>query len=159
REYPAHFSGRHPLHHRRTGQVQARRRPDPRRDPPSRGALLPAWHVRGLAEGRMVPKTSPSPGDDWPTTRLSPSAAGQRRSHTDLPGTARGSADSCVCSHAIRHLSRRREGIMSEPESNPMTPAERFQPTEHTCILPDSTELFYRAWLPSTPTQQALLLF
>src|SRR5262245_59625466 len=48
---------------------------------------------------------------------------------------------------------------MSEPPSNQMTPAVGLQPTEHTCPLPDGTALFYRAWLPSTPTQQALLLF
>src|SRR5437660_11230412 len=48
---------------------------------------------------------------------------------------------------------------MSEQPSNSVTPTVRFQPTEHTCPLPDGTALFYRAWLPSTPTQQALLLF
>src|SRR5215510_6436784 len=48
---------------------------------------------------------------------------------------------------------------MSEPLSNPRTPTVRFQPTEHTCALQDGTALFYRAWLPSRPTQQALLLF
>jgi alpha-beta hydrolase superfamily lysophospholipase len=48
---------------------------------------------------------------------------------------------------------------MSERPSNSVTPTERFQPTEHTCPLPDGTALFYRAWLPATPAQQALLLF
>src|SRR5438309_7467060 len=48
---------------------------------------------------------------------------------------------------------------MSEQPSNSGTPTVRFQPTEHTCPLPDGTALFYRAWLPATPTQQALVLF
>jgi alpha-beta hydrolase superfamily lysophospholipase/SAM-dependent methyltransferase len=31
--------------------------------------------------------------------------------------------------------------------------------TEHTLRLPDGAELFYRAWLPQTPTDQAVVLF
>ncbi len=34
-----------------------------------------------------------------------------------------------------------------------------FIPTEHTMKLPDGTELFYRAWLPSVPTDKALVIF
>jgi alpha-beta hydrolase superfamily lysophospholipase/SAM-dependent methyltransferase len=33
------------------------------------------------------------------------------------------------------------------------------QPSEHTFMLRDGTELFYRAWLPEKPTTKALLLF
>src|SRR6266550_9197412 len=32
-------------------------------------------------------------------------------------------------------------------------------PSEHTVMLRDGTELFYRAWLPQQPTTKALLLF
>ena len=31
--------------------------------------------------------------------------------------------------------------------------------TEHTFVSRDGTELFYRAWLPTKPTDKALLLF
>src|SRR5947208_9126162 len=34
-----------------------------------------------------------------------------------------------------------------------------LQPSEHTLKLRDGAELFYRAWLPETPTTKALLLF
>jgi alpha-beta hydrolase superfamily lysophospholipase len=33
------------------------------------------------------------------------------------------------------------------------------EPTEHTALMRDGTELFYRAWLPEEPTTKALLLF
>jgi len=42
------------------------------------------------------------------------------------------------------------------------SPAQSKSPrssTEHTFVLPDGTELFYRAWLPESPTDKALLLF
>src|SRR5215471_19744987 len=48
---------------------------------------------------------------------------------------------------------------MSERPPQAETTTVRVQPTEHTCPLQDGTALFYRAWLPSTPTQRALLLF
>ncbi|MGA2255828.1 MAG: bifunctional alpha/beta hydrolase/class I SAM-dependent methyltransferase, partial [Thermoguttaceae bacterium] len=34
-----------------------------------------------------------------------------------------------------------------------------FVPSEHTMALPDGTELFYRAWLPSQPTRKSLVIF
>ncbi len=34
-----------------------------------------------------------------------------------------------------------------------------FMPTEHTCALPDGTELFYRAWIPNLPTEKSLVIF
>ncbi|MBM4069012.1 MAG: alpha/beta fold hydrolase [Planctomycetes bacterium] len=37
--------------------------------------------------------------------------------------------------------------------------ATSLQATEHTVTLRDGTSLFYRAWLPATPTDRALLLF
>jgi alpha-beta hydrolase superfamily lysophospholipase len=36
---------------------------------------------------------------------------------------------------------------------------ETLQPTEHAFTTSDGTELFYRAWLPTTPTDKALILF
>src|SRR5436309_9330444 len=36
---------------------------------------------------------------------------------------------------------------------------ETLQPTEHAVTMSDGNELFYRAWLPATPTDKALLLF
>src|SRR5216683_21185 len=33
------------------------------------------------------------------------------------------------------------------------------QPTEHTMVLKDGTELFYRAWIPEGAKDKALLLF
>jgi alpha-beta hydrolase superfamily lysophospholipase len=36
---------------------------------------------------------------------------------------------------------------------------ETLQPTEHAVTISDGTELFYRAWMPATPTQKALILF
>lgn len=38
-------------------------------------------------------------------------------------------------------------------------PTAAVQPSEHTMTLPDGTELFYRAWLPSQPTDKALIFF
>jgi alpha-beta hydrolase superfamily lysophospholipase/SAM-dependent methyltransferase len=37
------------------------------------------------------------------------------------------------------------------------TPA--ISPTEHSMMLEDGTELFYRAWIPGEPTRKALVLF
>lgn len=37
--------------------------------------------------------------------------------------------------------------------------ATSILPSEHTVTLRDGTALFYRAWLPATPTDKALLLF
>src|SRR5256714_13991498 len=37
--------------------------------------------------------------------------------------------------------------------------AATLPPSEHTLTLRDGAELFYRAWLPETPTSKALLLF
>src|SRR5436189_996961 len=34
-----------------------------------------------------------------------------------------------------------------------------LQASEHTVLLRDGTELFYRAWIPPQPTTKALLLF
>src|SRR5712671_4036209 len=34
-----------------------------------------------------------------------------------------------------------------------------WRPAEHRMTLADGAELFYRAWLPETPTTKALLLF
>ena len=46
-------------------------------------------------------------------------------------------------------------------ESQVVSPAARsnFVPSEHTMTLPDGVELFYRAWLPSVPTQKSLVIF
>jgi len=48
---------------------------------------------------------------------------------------------------------------MTERPSEQRTPAAPLQSTEHTVTLEDGTALFYRAWLPYTPPQHALLLF
>ena len=37
-------------------------------------------------------------------------------------------------------------------------PAE-VSPTEHSMMLEDGTELFYRAWIPMEPTRKALVIF
>ena len=42
----------------------------------------------------------------------------------------------------------------SSAEPQPVAP-----PIENTVRLRDGTELFYRAWLPGTPTDKALILF
>jgi alpha-beta hydrolase superfamily lysophospholipase len=34
-----------------------------------------------------------------------------------------------------------------------------LQPSEHTLTLRDGSKLFYRAWLPEQPTDQAIVLF
>jgi alpha-beta hydrolase superfamily lysophospholipase len=34
-----------------------------------------------------------------------------------------------------------------------------LQPSEHTLTLRDGSKLFYRAWLPERPTDQAIVLF
>ena len=46
-------------------------------------------------------------------------------------------------------------------ESQVVSSAARsdFVPSEHTMTLPDGVELFYRAWLPSVPTQKSLVIF
>ena len=36
---------------------------------------------------------------------------------------------------------------------------ETLQPTEHAFTASDGAELFYRAWIPDTPTNKALILF
>lgn len=36
---------------------------------------------------------------------------------------------------------------------------ETLHPTEHAVTMSDGAELFYRAWLPATPTDKALILF
>ncbi len=48
---------------------------------------------------------------------------------------------------------------MNEVQQAAITPAPLLQATEHTLSLRDGTELFYRAWLPATPTDKALILF
>jgi alpha-beta hydrolase superfamily lysophospholipase/SAM-dependent methyltransferase len=40
-----------------------------------------------------------------------------------------------------------------------LAPAAAVQPSEHTLVLWDGTELFYRAWLPDKPAQKAVFLF
>src|SRR5438309_2028248 len=47
---------------------------------------------------------------------------------------------------------------MATVQELPHAPAV-LQPSEHTALLRDGTELFYRAWLPEAPTTKALLLF
>src|SRR5262245_11710390 len=47
---------------------------------------------------------------------------------------------------------------MATVEELPRAPAAP-QPGEHTLTLRDGTELFYRSWLPDSPTSKALLLF
>src|SRR5688572_2025125 len=41
---------------------------------------------------------------------------------------------------------------------SPSMPTSRA-PTEHTAVMADGVELFYRAWLPAAPAKKALLLF
>src|SRR5262249_23342094 len=48
---------------------------------------------------------------------------------------------------------------MTERPSDQRAAAAPRQCTEHTVTLDDGMALFYRAWLPDTPTQHALLLF
>ena len=48
---------------------------------------------------------------------------------------------------------------MTERPSEQRAPATSLQSTEHTVTLADGTALFYRAWLPDTPSRHALLLF
>src|SRR5262245_65232346 len=48
---------------------------------------------------------------------------------------------------------------MTERPSDQQAPTAPRQSTEHTVTLDDGTALCYRAWLPDTPPQHALLLF
>ena len=48
---------------------------------------------------------------------------------------------------------------MSASQAIPSDARTEFVPSEHTVTLPDGTELFYRAWLPSEPTQKSLVIF
>lgn len=48
---------------------------------------------------------------------------------------------------------------MTNGEPSKAGPTSAFPSTEHTLTLPDGTELFYRAWLPESPTEKTLLLF
>ncbi|MGO8688432.1 MAG: bifunctional alpha/beta hydrolase/class I SAM-dependent methyltransferase [Thermoguttaceae bacterium] len=48
---------------------------------------------------------------------------------------------------------------MSPSQVVPATPGGRFTASEHTMTLPDGVELFYRAWLPATPTEKSLVIF
>src|SRR5438552_1101273 len=47
---------------------------------------------------------------------------------------------------------------MLSVQERPRAPAA-LESSEHTVTLRDGTELFYRAWMPETPTTKALLLF
>jgi alpha-beta hydrolase superfamily lysophospholipase/SAM-dependent methyltransferase len=44
-------------------------------------------------------------------------------------------------------------------QSTPTTPSRGTRSGEHTLTLRDGAEMFYRAWLPATPTSKALVLF
>lgn len=44
-------------------------------------------------------------------------------------------------------------------EPSAVTNNTPLQPAEHTCTLDDGTEVFYRAWIPETPTDKTLILF
>ncbi len=48
---------------------------------------------------------------------------------------------------------------MSPSQVVPATPGGRFTASEHTNTQPDGVELFYRAWLPATPTEKSLVIF
>ena len=48
---------------------------------------------------------------------------------------------------------------MTQIHSAPVAVPSRLVPTEQTMRLPDSSELFYRAWIPERATDKALLLF
>ena len=48
---------------------------------------------------------------------------------------------------------------MSQLQEGSATTTPGREATEHTVTLRDGTELFYRAWLPATPTDKALILF
>lgn len=48
---------------------------------------------------------------------------------------------------------------MTEIQHATTPPAPLVQASEHTLSLRDGTELFYRAWLPATTTDKALILF
>ena len=48
---------------------------------------------------------------------------------------------------------------MTQIHSAPVAVPARLVPTEQTMRLPDSSELFYRAWIPERATDKALLLF
>ena len=48
---------------------------------------------------------------------------------------------------------------MTERPADHRAPAAPLQSSAHTVTVEDGTALFYRAWLPDTPSQHALLLF
>ncbi len=48
---------------------------------------------------------------------------------------------------------------MNEPQALPTDTGSNFEASEHTMKLDDGTELFYRAWLPETPTEKSLIIF
>jgi alpha-beta hydrolase superfamily lysophospholipase len=53
-------------------------------------------------------------------------------------------------------------GLTTEARQSLLTGAARrpaLQATEHTFVTHDGVELFYRAWLPATPANKAVLLF
>ncbi len=48
---------------------------------------------------------------------------------------------------------------MADATTQSSPPARPPRASEHTFVLPDGTELFFRAWLPDAPTDKALLVF
>jgi alpha-beta hydrolase superfamily lysophospholipase len=48
---------------------------------------------------------------------------------------------------------------MNESRAVPEQAGPELIESEHTMTLPDGTELFYRAWLPSEPTEKSLVIF
>ena len=48
---------------------------------------------------------------------------------------------------------------MNESQVLPTDASVSFVASEHTMELDDGTELFYRAWLPETPTEKSLVIF
>lgn len=48
---------------------------------------------------------------------------------------------------------------MTTPAKTTNTTTSGRQLSEHTLTLPDGTEMFYRAWLPETPAEKALVIF
>ncbi len=48
---------------------------------------------------------------------------------------------------------------MNESQALPTDADASFVASEHTMTLDDGTELFYRVWLPETPTEKSLVIF
>ena len=150
-------------HQRRAGRVQGRHRPDAGRDRRAGDSLLPRRHVS-------------APGRREAISAAAASAAGDRRPRS-YQHLGRGKESALAISRDLR------EAILAWPPRPPRQalprcgldsgkdtrhesiasrachPGRRFTASEHTMTLPDGVELFYRAWLPATPTEKSLVIF